>query len=119
MSDKKVFRTSDERHVSSNGFVNYGFSTQADVDRAMQQVFIEYPNSVIINGSEDWSSPEYKRPEVFSRKLNVEVLALFHSGISGVTHSGIVISRDDYEVLAVLYEAAYGFPLSQHLSILQ
>lgn len=115
--NKKVFLCATESTTSSNGFVNHIFSTARDIERTKHQVFNEYPDAVILDGEESWHSADHKRPEVFARKFKIDVIAYFHSGISGVTHSGIVISKESFETINNLYKETYGFDLASHITV--
>lgn len=110
----RVFTASSNPSTSSNGFVNYDFATPKGLRRALDAVFAEWPDALVVDGDENWSGREQNRPEVFARKAGIAPLALFHTGISGVTHTGIVVTDVDFERLAEDYQARYGEPLKGH-----
>lgn len=96
-------------HVSSHGFVNYmGAAPQPDA------VFRDFPDAVIVDGDDDWFAPKIKRPQVLAEKAGITPLALFHTGISGITRSGVVLSEADYERLREYFTATYGSALESH-----
>lgn len=99
----KRYIASREAHTGTSGFTNYWGCSQADIDRTLEKVSQDYPNSVVVDGSDDWNSPKHKRPENFQ----CEKLALFHSGISGISSSGIVVSPEEYAKLSEWYEKTF------------
>lgn len=128
MSELKTYNP-QERHVGSSGFTNYMGATEEQYAAARAQVFADFPGSVIVDGSEDWTVPPEWRPSTFlaPRRPNhqgydrdpapVTVLALYHSGISGIVRSGIVVSAEDYAKLAAWYEASYGKKLDVRMRV--
>jgi len=98
------------RLVSSNGFSN--FMGKAPTPQA---VFQEYPDAVIVDGTDDWNVPLYAR--VQHRKAGVEILAVFHTGTSGMSMSGAVMDQENYARFKTWYEAEFGYPVTKYLRI--
>lgn len=113
----KVYIGSGIRTVSSNGFTNYMNRTPEEAAKAREDVFKDFPNAVIINGSDDWYDPIYKRPKELANKFKLPLLAYYHDGISGLVYSGIVIDKKHLPGFEVDYEEAFGMPVQQHLMI--
>lgn len=97
------------KHTSSSigRFVNY-FGPAPDKATALRECadLVGEP-CVILNGSDDWGCERAGRPELFSHEGLIEeqrVVALYHSGTSGATHSGIVIRRADLDGLVTVYK---------------
>lgn len=88
---------------SIGAWVNYSGASAAELQKTRQQVFADFPDSVIVDGSDDWNDPIYRRPQAFLEKLDIKPLAFYHSGISGITRSGVVISKNDFIVLEQKY----------------
>lgn len=88
---------------SIGAWVNYSGASAAAFQKTRQQVFVDFPDSVIVDGSDDWNDPIYKRPQAFLEKLDIKPLAFYHSGASGITRSGVVVSKDDFIVLEQKY----------------
>jgi hypothetical protein len=63
--------------------------------RFQEQVFKKYPDSIIIDGNEDWSAPKLQHPDMIAHEANIIIIALYHKGHSGVSKSGIVINEND------------------------
>ena len=84
-------------HVGYSGFTNYFPGTSEDIAAALEKVFEDHPGSVVINGTADWLSPRFERPETFRHQFDIQPLAMFHSGISGISKSGIVVTAEDYQ----------------------
>ncbi len=110
----RVFNASESKSISSSGFTNHSGATKSGLHAALDAVFAEWQDAVVIDGDDNWSAHEKNRPEVFARKLGVTPVALFHTKISGMTHSGIVVASDDFDRLAAGYQAKYGEPLRGH-----
>ena len=92
---------------SIGAWVNYSGASATELQRTRQQVFADFPDSVIIDGSDDWNDPIYRRPQAFLEKLGIKPLAFYHSGISGITRSGAVVSKDDFIVLEQKYSESF------------
>ena len=98
MSEPYTYLASGGKHTSSHGFVNYiGGATKERFQASLQEVFARHPNAVVLNGSDDWDDPQCRRPESFPQKFDIQPLAYFHSGMSGISKSGIVVSREDFD----------------------
>lgn len=92
---------------SIGAWVNYSGASAAELQRTRQQVFADFPDSVIVDGSDDWNDPIYRRPQAFLEKLGIKPLAFYHSGISGITRSGAVISKNDFIALEQKYSESF------------
>ena len=84
-----------EMTVSSTGFVNYFVSSERTA-RQINAAFAKYGNDiVIVNGDDDWFANDVFKVDVLLEKANLEKLGYFHDGISGLSHSGAIIKKDD------------------------
>lgn len=83
-------------HVGYSGFTNYFPGTREDIAAALEEVFEDHPGSVVIDGADNWFWHRYERPETFPRQFDIQPLAMFHSKISGISKSGIVVTAEDY-----------------------
>jgi hypothetical protein len=84
-----------------------------------ETVFADFPGAVIVNGQDDWYAGPHERPEGLKSKLGVEILAWYHTGISGLSNSGFVCSEVEYAKFAKAYEAAFRTPPTTHLTVLR
>ena len=66
-----------------------------DVPATVAKALAAHPGAVIIDGTDDWNAPRELRPESFVQDLGLKPLALFHTGVSGISSSGIVVSKED------------------------
>ena len=98
--------------AGSSNFINYMGASAIEYERIRQEIFAEYPNSVIIDGDDDLIAKREMRPQTFIDDFGINVLAYYHSGISGITKSGIVISKTDYDILARKYMEKYNKEIS-------
>jgi hypothetical protein len=89
----KTFYASSGLSHGSSGFGN--FLGGADVKSAANDVFAWDPEAVIVDGTDNWHASPERRPEQFDRLFGVNILAYFHSGISGISKSGIVITKSE------------------------
>lgn len=97
MSDvPTIMPTGTQIHVSSYGSANY-MGNSGGVESALEQVWSKWPNAVVVDGNDDWYAPKDCRPPAILNDLGVSPLAWFHTGISGITKSGAVITREEYE----------------------
>ena len=92
---------------SIGAWVNYSGASAVAFQKTRQQVFADFPDSVIVDGSDDWNDPIYRRPQAFLEKLDIKPLAFYHSGASGITRSGVVISKNDFIVLEQKYSESF------------
>ena len=134
MTDELKTYNPQGRHVSSSvgRWVNYTGATHAQYRETRAQVFADFPGSYIVDGSDDWSAPPERRPQLFcdeprvversdgNKKVGLGIgrpLAFYHSKTSGVTCSGIVISEEQYELLKVRYAETYGCNLTERCEV--
>lgn len=86
-----------EMTVSSTGFVNYFVSSERTA-RQIAAAYAEYGNDIIIiNGDDDWFANDAYKVDVLLKKAKLEKIDDFHNGISGMSHSGAVIKKDDID----------------------
>lgn len=84
-------------HTGTYGFTNYFAGSSEDVARGLEKVFADFPDAVVIDGSDDWFAKPWTRPGKFINAFEIKPLALFHSGSSGVSKSGIIITEEDFD----------------------
>lgn len=113
MNSIKTFYATGSGHVSSTGFTNFFSGTPEKIRSVLQTVAKEFPNAVVINGDDDWYSKSEVRPETWRNLFEIEILAYFHSGISGISKSGIVIDQKNFEKLKDRYQEEFGIPLEE------
>lgn len=83
--------------VSSTGFVNY-FPSSERTDRKVKEAYQKYGEYIaIIDGDDDWYASHLFRPGILCEDWKIPVLGKFHTGISGISNSGVVISKKDLE----------------------
>jgi hypothetical protein len=99
-------------HTSSNGFVNYFGRSPKPAD-----VWADFPDAIIVNGSDNWNSHEAQRPQRLVKKFGIEILAWFHTGISGMTKSGFVCTPEEFAKFRRAYLAEYNCHPSENLRI--
>lgn len=93
----KKYQVSAGAMVSSYGNVNYTGASKGRLEAALQQVFADHPGAVVLDGSDDWFASECRSPRLFRYIFDIKPLASFHTGTSGLSSSGIVVSREDFE----------------------
>lgn len=113
----KYIPSQTQVHVGSSGFTNYWPVGRGSVADLVKDVLTKHPGSVIVNGDDDWFAHESKRPESFLPKLGIHKLALFHTGISGISSSGAVLDRKEFLRLEDAYRQKYGKLLRQNVSV--
>ena len=104
----KVFNTASSSTTSSHGFVNYLGSSPEKRAATFAAVFAEFPGAVIVDGTDDWYAMVQVRPETWERELGIKPLAMFHTGISGISKSGIVVSAEGFKALEDAYFNKWG-----------
>lgn len=117
---KKYIPFGTSTHTSTTGFVNYFGNPTETIDQMVNRVFKEIPNSVVINGTDNWYANTFDKPEIVFKehfKLSKEPIAFFHTGTSGVISTGIVIAIEDYNDLSKAYQEKYGFAMDEKLKI--
>lgn len=97
MTETHTFRAHGRGHTGSSGFTNFWPGTRDDVARGLAAVFEAHPGAVVVDGDDDWYASEADRPACWPELFGVEALAFFHSGISGISKSGVVLSREDFD----------------------
>jgi hypothetical protein len=99
-------------HTGTSGFTNF-FSNRP----SPEEVWRVHPEAVIVDGSDDWYAKPECRPQALVEGSGVRPLAWFHSGISGITKSGIVLSRADFNRLSAYYRDTFGMEITKLLTI--
>lgn len=112
----KVYLGGGLPNVGSSGFTNYNPTPETRA-AAIKEVFEDFPNAVIVNGSDDWYNPNYKRPKELVQVFKLPILAYYHDGISGVLYSGIVLDKEVFRNFEVDYEEHFGIPIQKWLTI--
>jgi hypothetical protein len=130
MQQPRTYYKSSGMHTSSSvcASVNYfDRKSGTELDALHRQMRDELGDFIVVDGSDDWYSNKWDRPESFfvafnRSRLNVEsgpqvntdLLAYYHSGTSGITKSGIVVSVETFDALAEWYEKEFGHPMNQN-----
>lgn len=95
------------------GGLNYEVPSPHAVQDALRTVWADHPGAVVLDGTDDWHAPEWARPELFPDRFAVRPLALWHTGVSGKSVSGLVLDLDEFEVLNRRFRNATGLYLEQ------
>jgi len=106
----KIYNASGNKHVSSNGFVNYFNYTAEGINRALEEIYKDLGDVVVLDGDDDWYGKAIYKPCRIAEEAGVKVLAFFHTGISGMTCSGIVIASGDLEKVLKMRGEMLGVP---------
>lgn len=113
----KTYLASTNPTTSVHGYVDYNFATEERIQLTLKQVNEDLPQSIVIDGLDDWNRPAKDRPETWMKMLNIPILAYFHSGISGLSKSGIIIDRLEFTKLKSKYEDNFGTSLEDNKNI--
>jgi len=112
---------------SAAAWRNYLGASEAEYRATREQIFADFPGCVIVDGDDDWSADPWRYPMSFREEPRIverrngpcqiglgigEPLAWYHSGVSGISRSGIVITREQYDLLCARYKVAYGCELT-------
>ena len=119
MENLPYYNTSAQPHVGSGGFLNYFGRVSADeVALIHKRIGEAHGPCVIVDGSDDWSAKPEHSVFIFLRQLpQIKPLALYHSGISGITKSGRVFSIEDFNTFAEHYRATFGYDCTEKLKV--
>lgn len=125
----KTYYKSSGAHVSSSVCASVNFFDRlkgSELDALHDRMKTELGEHVIIDGSDDWGAKEHQRPERFMMEynrqrfgvqsgpeLNADILAYYHSGTSGVTRSGVVVSPETFDTLTEWYATKYGVEIDK------
>lgn len=113
MNKLKTYLGADcDPHTGSSGFTNYSNNKPNPM-----AVFKDFPAAIIVDGSDDWSAERHHRPQRAVQDAGIEPLAWFHSGISGVSKSGVVLTPADYAKLEEFYLREFKKPLTEFLFV--
>lgn len=78
-------------------FVNYTPSKER-TDHNTNEAIMKYGKDiVIINGEDDWNACKIFHIGFLLNKFGIEKVGNFHDGISGISHSGCVIKKADFD----------------------
>lgn len=108
----EVFNSASRTLVGTSGFTNY---IPGDQDAALKGVWEKYPTAVVVDGVDNWMAPAHKRGAIVGKL--VETLALFHTGVSGISMSGFVIEAEKLPGLEAAYLEEYGVHLSEFMRV--
>ena len=93
----KKYLVSTGASKGTSGFTNYmGGYSDVHFNEKLKSVFEDFPNAVIIDGSDDWYAKIEHSPSTLCNKFHIMPLADFHTGISGISSSGKVIEKEDF-----------------------
>jgi hypothetical protein len=92
----------------SSGFTNYTPGRPNDIRKALEEVWREFPDAVVVDGSDDWMAPIQRAPYRWQREFGIDQLADFHSGISGISRSGLVLTEEAYLKLRQAFQLRFG-----------
>jgi hypothetical protein len=103
-----IYNPARETWIGDMGGINYRRPSPEAIAAKLEHVWRDYPGAVVLDGTDDWFAPESARPELFEDMFGIDVLALWHTGASGKSTSGIVLSSDQYELLNRRYRTRLG-----------
>lgn len=99
--------------TGSSGFTNYfGRPTPEDIAKLHTKMKAELGEHVIVDGDDDLRSSDevrmYYTVDKFTKDTGRKPLAYYHTGVSGITRSGIVLTPEDFDAMTEWYEAKFG-----------
>lgn len=107
-----LFTPERETWHGEMGGLNYRPASAEAVAAELHEVRHAFPEAIVIDGSDDWDAPEHMRPELFPELFGTRPLARWHTGASGVSASGLVLSPEEYDRLCSAYRGRFGFHLT-------
>lgn len=118
----KTYQGTGQSHTGSSGFTNhFGSASPEKLAKLHEQMKAELGEHVIVNGEDNVCSPLNTRPEYFGhhffRATGRTVLAYYHTGISGVTKSGIVLAPEDFDAMTEWYATEYGMAMTDNRAL--
>ncbi len=108
MSEKKTYCGSGGSTTGTSGFTNYFGGGDVCAARTRAAVWRDHPDAVILNGNDNWNAPPIARIPRLCNELGIEVIALFHTGISGIMKTGVVLSKEAHKELKTRTREKYG-----------
>jgi len=90
------------------GGLNFRVAPASEVSAAACWVQERWPGCVIVDGSDDWHAPDHVRVHDLLCAWQIRPVAWWHTGVSGATPSGAVLTPDQYAEFAVRYQSLYG-----------
>ena len=97
MTELKTYSGHAGSHTGSSGFTNHFSGGPICRAKALARVFRDFPDAVVLNGSDDFTAPLPFSATKLCRAYGIPLLAYFHTGVSGIARSGVVISKASYE----------------------
>lgn len=125
MSEPKTYYGSCNASTGSSGFTNFfGRKTPEQMAKLHAQMIAELPEHVIINGKDDFTEKPQNRPEhfyyTFANERNTgrdDLLAFYHTGVSGITHSGIVVTPECFDAMTEWYKNTFGHEMMDNQNL--
>lgn len=96
MTKLKTYSGHAGSHTGSSGFTNHFTGGPICQAKALARVFKDFPDAVVLNGQDNFEAPIVARAPALCARFEITPLAYFHTGISGIAKSGVVLSREDY-----------------------
>lgn len=93
------------------GGINYEAATFEATVEAIRWALAQHPGAVIVDGTDDWNAPDYVRPQLLIERWGIAPLAWWHTGLSGESYSGAVLSVEAYERMASSYRRDFACEL--------
>jgi hypothetical protein len=90
------------------GGTNYEKPDEAELARAVSKTLREYPGHVIVDGTDDWWAPVGLRVATLVDSYGIDPVAWWHTGVSGQTPSGALLTPSDYNRLRSVYRYDFG-----------
>ena len=88
--------TTPTKEDSNMSFVNY-IPSEERTDNNINEAIMKYGKDiVIINGEDNWNASKIFHIDFLLEKFGIEKIGDFHDGISGISKSGCVIKKTDF-----------------------
>ena len=87
-----------------------------DRDLVLRQVFNDFPDKVVLNGSDCKVDP-MSWISMHIRKWQIKPVAFFHTGPSADFWSGVVIDRDDLSEVKQRFRREFNMPMEEVIEI--
>lgn len=94
--------------VGEMGGLNYEAAEPEAVVQALRFVFAELGDVVVVDGTDDWDAPAQFRPEAVAQATGTTPLAWWHTGASGHSVSGMILTRREYRRFCRAYRRRFG-----------
>lgn len=95
------------------GGLNFVVAPASEVALAVEGARERWPGCVILDGSDDWYADDRVRVHDLCNAWRIVPLAWWHTGVSGVTPSGAILTAAQFDEFRGLYRRRFGIALAQ------